>query len=199
MRHIIHCSGYSLAENQRFHGVVNRQGEPVQGKYFDWDYVCLGDPTRARLGRISMTLRLAAILKAECIIWSTGATYLEGVSEAEVMMNTALSLGEQTGLSAPLKVISILEQKSKDTFGSMEAAAEILEARFGGQEIMLHLVSSANHVPRLAREATITVGSQPNTFISVVPAHTSYGGGLPCHVTIREFSSVEVPTFGQKQ
>jgi uncharacterized protein (DUF302 family) len=170
--------------------VVNRQGDLVQGKYFDWDYVCLGDPARAQLGRISMTLRLAAILKAECIIWSTGATYLEGASEGEVMMNTALRLAEQTGLSAPLKAISILEQESENTFSSMQAAAEILKTRFGGQEIMLHLVTSANHAPRLARDATIILKCQPNTFISVVPAHTSYGGALPCHVTIQELSSV---------
>src|SRR5262249_1033100 len=89
MRHVVHCSGYSLAERSGVRPIVtNQQGLEVKGKFFDWDIVCLGHPDLGIYGRIPMAVHLAESLRAECLIWSTGATYLSGVSEAEFMMNT---------------------------------------------------------------------------------------------------------------
>ncbi len=190
MRHVVHCSGYNLAERIDRPETKNRRGEIVSGKFFDWDAVCLGDPNRGILGRIPMAIRVAETLQAECLIWSTGATYISGRSEAEVMMESAIGLLEsKSGAVDWLKSISILEQESENTFSSLQFAAKLVFARFKASETMLHLVTSDNHAPRVARDAALCFNDQRNVILSVVPAHTSYGGSSPSGTIIQELRS----------
>jgi hypothetical protein len=177
VRHVIHCSGYNLAESKSFAHVVNRDGQAVHGKYFDWEFVCLGDPARGLLGRITMSLHLAEKLQPDLIIWSTGATYAGSISEAQMMMDSALRVAKTRNSSAPLKQLSVLEEQSKNTLTSLQAAESLIKSRYANEELMLHLVTSANHAPRVARDAAVAFKARPSVLISVVPAHTSYGSG----------------------
>jgi hypothetical protein len=189
MRHVVHCSGYNLAERRSTQGTKNWEGKAIKGKFFDWNVVCLGDPDRGVLGRVPMTIRLAELLQPECLIWSTGATYESQISEAEIMMATAVDY--LTNKNTPidwLRSISIVEKQSTDTPTSMNRAAEVIQQRFGDDDLMLHLVTSQNHAPRVARDAAIAFDVYRNVIISVVPAHTSYAGQSASDVVIKELS-----------
>jgi hypothetical protein len=190
MRHVVHCSGYSLAERSVSGVVTNHEGKVVHGKFFDWNIVCLGNPIRNILGRITMSVRLANRLRAECLIWSTGATYLSGRSEAEIMMETAFDyLAAEQQPSDWLKSISVLEQESINTMTSMQLASQIVRDRFAIDEVMVHLVTSQNHAPRVARDGAIAFSAQPNAILSIVPANTPYGGKGPSQVSVQELLS----------
>lgn len=187
MRHIIHCSGYNIAERTASAVVKNRAGKSVTGKYFDWDHVCIGNPAAGELGRITMTLYLVERLRPEAVIWSTGATFVDGISEAQVMLNATIEyLRDQNEMAAWLKSISIVEEDGANTRGSMEEAAKIIRARFGSDEITLHLVTSNNHAPRVARDAAIAFAYIHNVVLSITPAHTSYGRKRPDDIEIHE-------------
>jgi hypothetical protein len=184
VKHVVHCSGYSLAE--KCEGATNKLGEVIDGKFHDWDRVCIGVPQSGLLGRIPMALRIAALLPAECIIWSTGATYFDQLAEAEIMLQVARErFGDILSRETVFR-ISIIEKESADTFSSMQCAATIIKKKFEVKPIMLHLVTSANHAPRVARDALIVFGQNPDIILSVVPAHTSYGNKQPVDVRIQE-------------
>ena len=51
---------------------------------------------------------------------------------------------------------------------------------------MLHLVTSANHVPRVLRDATLAFADLANVVLTGVPAHTCYGGKAVADVEIRD-------------
>jgi len=191
MRHVVHCSGYSLAERSGVRPIVtNQQGLEVKGKFFDWDIVCLGHPDLGIYGRIPMAVHLAESLRAECLIWSTGATYLSGVSEAEFMMNTGHDyLTRKRQPAGWLQSVSVIERDSTNTFSSLRSAARIVRERFATAHIMLHLITSQNHAPRVARDAAIAFDGDRSIILSVVPAHTSYGGKSPSQVAVQDLSS----------
>jgi hypothetical protein len=187
MRHIIHCSGYNIAERNKSVEAKNRAGRRIAGKYFDWDHVCIGNPSNGELGRITMTLHLAERFRPEAIIWSTGATFAAGISEAQAMLDAAINYWhEQSAQAHWLKSISIVEEDGANTLTSMEEAAKIFRDRFGLDEIMLHLVTSSNHAPRVARDAAIAFANMRHVLLSVTPAHTSYGAKSPANVEIQE-------------
>ena len=196
MRHIVLFNGYSLAENPGLSGVTNQKGESVVGKFGDWEHVCThisceelaGGECHDTLGRIPTALMLAANLDAEYIIWSTGATWLpDGTSEAKYSFDHALkSLSRcTTGRSADwLCEISIIEDRSTNTMTSMQEAFKLIWPV--DEPTMLHLVSSANHMPRVMRDAIKVFGKVSNVILSGVPAGTSYGGKGPEDVVIYE-------------
>jgi hypothetical protein len=143
----------------------------------DWQFVCLGDVGSSILGRIPMALRVA------------GATYINGLSEAEVMMRCGIEYLNGKGLRTDtLRRISIIENDSTNTSTSMEAAVRLIRQRYGSNNLTCHLVTSANHAPRLARDAVVAFADLPNVIIGVVPAHTSYGHKCPSDVIIRDLS-----------
>src|SRR2546425_306902 len=112
MKHVVHCSGYSLAE--KYEGATNKLGEAIDGRFHDWDRVCVGAPQSGLLGRIPMALRIAALLPADVIIWSTGETYFGQLSEAEIMLQTAIeNFGDILSPESVLR-ISIIEKESID-------------------------------------------------------------------------------------
>jgi hypothetical protein len=187
MRRIVHCSGYSLAEKRS--GAVDRAGKPVAARFNDWDEVCLGDPRRGTLGRIPKALRVANRTEAECIIWSTGATLLDHSCEAEFMFNTALTLVPDLVSREHLRRISILEAESTNTFSSMVHAHRLISGRYGDDNLALFLISSANHAPRVARDAAVLFARASKMILNVVPAHSSYGGKRPEDVRILELGT----------
>jgi hypothetical protein len=190
MKHIVHCSGYSLAEQGPDTRATRRDGMPAVGRFHDWTEVCIGDPAAGRLGRIPMAIAVAEAVEAALLIWSTGATYLGTVSEAEVMRRAALDYLERGSLpTETIRRISALETESTDTRSSALEAARMVERRFGGEPLMLHLVTSANHAPRLAREAALAFAQLPRVVLSIVPAHTSYGRKRPEDAVIRDLGS----------
>lgn len=198
-RHVVLYNGYSLAENPQLSGVTNKKGEPVTGKFGDWEHVCAeysaekvagGDLVYTR-GRIATALQVAAAVGAECIIWSTGSTWLpNGISEAEYSLELAyalLPLCCTTKTDDWLSQISIVEKQSVNTATTMEYVRDLLHNHAVDRSpVMLHLVSSANHMPRVMRDAIKVFGRMPNITLSGVPADTSYGGKTPADVVIYE-------------
>lgn len=205
MKHIVFFNGYSLAENPALSGVTNQKGEPVVGKFGDWEHVCAhisaeeraGSDFHETLGRIPTTLMLALNLNADRIIWSTGATWLpDGTSEAKYSFERALEiLPKYSSLLGPgwLRRVSVLEEKSTNTATSMEEVLKLIWPV--DKPTMLHLVSSANHMPRVMRDAIKVFGKVSNVILSGVPAGTSYGGKTPADVVIYELGEParEVP------
>ncbi len=186
MKHVVHCSGYSLAE--KFGAATNKFGSVIAGKFHDWDHVCIGRPKGGVLGRIPMALHIAALLSAESIVWSTGATYSDGHSEAEIMQQEAVENFGYILSRDDARRISIIEKESSNTLTSMQELLTIIKTRFSAANVMLHLVTSANHAPRVARDAVIVFKHSNNVVLSVVPAHTSYGDKGPENVVIHEFT-----------
>jgi len=86
-----------------------------------------------------------------------------------------------------VRSISILEERSINTATTMIAVKDMLLERFATKEaVMLHLVSSANHMPRVMRDAAQVFGDMIGVFLSGVPAGTSYGHKSPKDVVIYE-------------
>jgi hypothetical protein len=184
--HVVHCSGYSLAElKDGSEEVIDWRGRPLKGRFFDWDFVCVG--TKHLLGRIPMTIRAARIFQAEAVIWSTGATFLGQVSEAEVMMKKACEVLADKSQVEWLRRVSLLEKESTDTRTSIRVARKIILKTIGEKPITVHFVTSDNHAPRVARDASIEFCDDLNITLSIVPAQTSYGKGHPSDVVIQEF------------
>jgi hypothetical protein len=176
-----------LAERAGASNVKDARGNEVRGGFRDWDFVCLGDAQKGLLGRIPIALLLAVRLPAERLIWSTGATFSPGISEADVAMSEALNqVVRYGGTSEWLQRISVFERESVNTRTSMVAAANMLQNLFGNADIALHLVTSANHAPRVARDASVAFRDYKNIILSVVPCHTSYGGTDVTDVVIRD-------------
>lgn len=133
-----------------------------------------------------MALKVASLVCAEGIIWSTGATILDGFSEADFMFSLAKRLPSAGITAEQLDRISIFDRESTNTLGSMTVGAKLVQERFGKEQTMLHLITSANHAPRVARDAIIAFQEYPNVLLSVVPSHTSYGDKRVSDVVIHE-------------
>ena len=186
--------GYSLAENPEIAGTVtNKKGEPVKGKFHDWNTVCIS-PDRPWLnhelsswGRIPRAVALASELDVSQLIFSTGATWAEyQVSEARYMFMRAceiLPLCARHRSELWLREIAVFEETSTNTFSTMEYVAKMLDT---SSPMMLHHVTSANHAPRVMRDASKVFGEMQNVILSVVPADTSYGHKTPSDVVIHE-------------
>lgn len=187
LRHVIHCSGYSLAERNMDCLVTNRRSGPVSGKFNDWDRVCIGDPANGLLGRIPMTLEIAREFHADHIIWSTGATWAHGQSEARFMMVSAIEYASTHNMNVKwLQDISILEEESTNTATSLHSALQFITTwtQQGENDMMIHLVTSNNHAPRVAKDAAIAFAAHSWLLFSVVPAGTSYGLAAPPDVDV---------------
>lgn len=191
LKHVVLLNGYSLAEHPGLAGIKNQKGEGVSGKSGDWEHVCLG--TKEYPGRIPTVVQLARSLNATHLIWSTGATWKEEMSEARFCYQMAFGdrnsspyLDEYEVENGWLESISLFEERSTNTSGTMIEVKKVLEERFADERIMLHLVSSANHMPRVMRDAIKVFDKMPNIILSGVPAGTSYGGKTPSDVVIYE-------------
>jgi hypothetical protein len=201
IKHVIHCSGYSIAENPELPWVVDIKKQSKKGNFGDWEHVCIGDGLYGDRGRIPTALVLAGFLEADCLIWSTGASWLpDGGSEARFSYYTGMKLLEEAAwnhLIPLIEKVSIFDEKSINTSTSMEVAAKLIKDRFADETVMLHLISSANHMPRVMRDAIKVFGGMENVFMSGVPAGTSYGNKTPADVVIYELGEPRTERRGE--
>ncbi len=141
-------------------------------------------------GRIHTTLALAYEFDAVAILWSTGATWLpDGTSEARYMFNQARSMYPERSIGRGgtwLRDISWFDEESLNTAHTMSVARRLMFEHYPKERVMLHHVSSDNHMPRVIRDATKVFGDMPGVILSGVPAQTSYGRKTPADVVIYE-------------
>ena len=210
MRHIVHVSGYALAQHPQLHYVVDREGQPATGKFGDWEHVCWGDPSSGALGRIPTALWYARQVAADRLVWSTGCQRIkDGAWEAEFFFERAMTSFERLQADFPhrfgkhwfpssrrqrswLGSITALDTESTITSASMEWLARYVRKEVTGA-VTVHLISSANHVPRVLRDAMKSFNydygeenfHQRVTLIGV-PAETNYGRKWVHDVVIRD-------------
>ena len=209
VRNVVVCNGYSLAENPDLSGdqfISNQKGELVVGKFGDWKKVCgvcsiPGNVERGyapfEQGRIATSLRIAHLVDAELLVWTTGTTWLPGrTSEAKYMFNRAhemVSFATHAWRNESwLDRISVLEEKSTNTATTMIEVKKLLDERFANDNpnavlndpVMVYMVSSANHIPRVIRDALEYFPTRYT--LCGVSATTSYGGKTPKDVIIKE-------------
>ncbi|MDR3570872.1 MAG: hypothetical protein P4L81_01595 [Candidatus Pacebacteria bacterium] len=203
MQRIVHVSGYSLAEYPELTGVSYKDGTPGNGRFHDWDYVCWGEPARGAMGRIPMAIWYArCIARADQIIWSTGCTKTaSGKWESEYMFELAhdsfdrlmqdfggnfevfrKQFGNEKTYRRWLESRSTFDHQSETTASSMVWLRKHCETYFAGDRMIVSLISSANHAPRVLRDALTSFSSRSMSdynrtriVLSAVPAETSYG------------------------
>lgn len=157
----------------------------------DWDKVVWGNPRAGLWGRSAQAMRVALMRNAP-ILFNTGNTSIDGVSEARWMADIIRihineitdSLGVGAEKVEAVLDRSIFEEKSVRTSDSMQYAVEILRDLKASE---LVVVSSANHVSRCLRDALIEIKPEiPNILVSAVAADTNYGGKALASLEIRE-------------
>ena len=215
---IVHISGYTLGESK--HAALDHKGNPTrQGHFGDWNEVCWGNTKTLQLGRIPMALSLARAVKADKIIWSTGATSraADGKSEAAVMLERAYEgyvqliqdfrhrFSGQTWRHEHtywnwLRHVSLLDERSKNTSESMNVLRQMLWEIAPRGSVMVYLVSSANHTMRVLRDAELAfdIGSLDSRFaqrvtLCAVPAETNYGERTVQHTIVDDRGTMYVP------
>ena len=158
----------------------------------DWHRVVWGNTEHGLLGRAPMGILIAHRRKPELIIWNTGATELEGMFEGKYTLEYALEhvpeLQNQfhefqnidaRELAAYLRLVSIIETKSRRTTESLIEAIPYLtqDGRPRYAEVMQ--VTSKNHAPRVLRDSIDIWWEQRGLMIttSVYPAQTGYHSG----------------------
>lgn len=211
MRVIVHVSGYTLAQLEDVASVVVSKGATVAGTYKDWSAVCWGDPERGQLGRIPMGLWAARCFSASKIVWSTGSSRLaDGPFDSEYMLETArrsfhdLQKDFPHRFSGPdwksesnylswLKKVSVVDTVSVNTRTSMEHLAELAFDMSGISGCVIVLVSSANHVNRVHRDAmrafkcgTPLWSLQSSTTLMALASETCYGKRTVLDTVVRD-------------
>lgn len=213
---IVHINGYSLGEDPRHSGVVDHAGQEKERRFGDWEHVCWGDPEKGLLGRIPTALRLARDIGADKIVWSTGASRLGKAQwEADVMFDVAHQSYDRLAKDFPEDFVSPWFTKSSfrkylertrvndivstNTLSSLQWLHKYVRQAFSrGEPVHVYSVTSANHVPRTARDIAIAfgygTGSRPDhywgrTMVSVWPAMTCYGDKTIHSVLIKELGA----------
>ncbi|MBV9159678.1 MAG: YdcF family protein [Candidatus Kaiserbacteria bacterium] len=189
----VHVSGYSLAELRAFAPKVkDKSGAPKQALYDDWQRVMWGGVNLP--GRIPMGIYMAHHTGARKLIWSTGASWVDGMSEAEYTMFEAIGAYELLRKNFPaffgagffktdgdyrmwIQGISVAEQESRNTAESFQYAVPIIDELVGERLGELIVVTSENHIERTMRDAISVMrhGKLPRspTVFDEVPAAKS--------------------------
>ena len=208
---IVHISGYPLAELAELSSVVDQKGTAVDGKCKDWSEVSWGDPGRGQLGRIPMGLWAARSFAASKIVWSTGSTRIAGgLFESEYMLETAKRSFHDLKEDFPhrfkgpdwksepnflswLRKVSVVDIESTNTRTSMERLAKLVFNTSGISSCIVVLVSSANHVSRVHRDAmrafkcgTPLWSLQSSTVLMALSSETCYGRKTVLDTVIRD-------------
>lgn len=158
----------------------------------DWEYVIWGDPDKEELGRVPMALK-EALSESNCaFLWNTGRS-VGTISEAMIIYLFTLanlarlprqfpsyfSTQDIAFLGRVITNNSVFEENSINTTTSMESAIPVIRS-FGTPKKIL-LVSSANHISRVLRDAMLEwwmhnePGLPKSIQIAAVPSHTTYG------------------------
>jgi|GEM_PF-2081625 len=212
MRTIVHVSGYSLAADPCLSGVTTKDGRLAEWPHKDWEHVCWGIPARGVLGRIPMGLWAAHRFRADSLVWSSGSTSHDGRMEADVMRQRAFDSFDDLVRSFPhrfngawsnveefrtwLARISVIETNSVNTETSMTPVREYLSARHGLATMLLYVVTSANHLPRVLKHTmqAFSIGNEaygyhPEVTVIGIPAETCYGGRHVTDMSIRDLGT----------
>lgn len=212
MKKIVHLSGYSLAEIPGMQS-FDQAGKPLVGRSHDWEEVCWGNPMTAAMGRIPMAIWVATAIQADAIIWSTGCSRTEaGDYEAHFMHRRTLMHGyhglrhdfphrfaeqiSQHEFERWLDRVSFFDAESTTTSTSMEIARELVQCQWGSIPAMIYFVSSANHLPRVSRDAmkAFGIGTEPGgrqnlITATFVAAETNYGKKLVTDTVVRDLGN----------
>lgn len=221
MKKIVHISGYNLREMK---GVpsINRSGALQQVTDGDWHHVCWGDTDKYQLGRIPMGLWAARHFIADTIVWSTGCSRRtsDNKSEARVTYETAYdnyldlhgnfphrfskrTWRTEQAYHSWLTRHSVFEETSSNTIQSMNALRQMIRDDIGKSEhVIVYLVSSANHLPRVLRDAELAfdIGSTTASFMQrvtlcAIPAETNYGKGQIQDLQIDDLGKTLAPIY----
>lgn len=200
---IVHISGYNLREVKGLE-TVNKAGEPQLMTDGDWEHSCMGDADTNQLGRVPMGLWVARTFLADTVVWSTGCSrrLSDGKSEAEVTYEMARdryhdlhgffphrfskrTWRTEDAYHSWLTRVSVFDNVSRNTGESMQILrTKVREAVHRSQHVVVFLVSSANHAPRVLRDGALAfdIGSTAASFkqyvtLCAIPAETNYGTG----------------------
>ncbi len=198
MKNIVILHGYTLAETGE--DTINRDGIVQVAKFHDWYHVMEGH--ESRLGRIPTALDLARHLKADHLIFTTGASREpNGKWEAEVIYEITQRYYKRLLSQFPhrfnkrtwrseqayrrwLEGIARFDTTSKNTSECLQVVQQmirqdVLQRR---ERVMVYNVSSANHMPRILRDAGVAfkIGTHDAPLLQYVtmigvPAETCYG------------------------
>ncbi len=200
---LTHISGYNLREIPKLK-TVNKAGEPQLMTDGDWEHACMGDADTNQLGRVPMGLWVARKFGAKTVIFSTGCSrrVSDGKSEAEVTYEMARERyhdlhgffphrfskrmwSTEQAYHSWLTRVSVFDNVSKNTSESMQVLqTKVLEAKHRRQHVVVFLVTSANHAPRVLRDAELAFGigtasaaASFKQFVTLcsIPAETNYG------------------------
>jgi hypothetical protein len=191
----------------------DQAGTRLAGRFGDWEEVCWGDPKRGALGRIPMSLLLARTIHTHWIIWSTGCSReRDECFESEYMYKRALAsyasllhdfpdrfrrdlLGNETDYRLWLKQCSVIDTDSHNTATSMTKAKTLAHELCKANDSLVYSVSSANHAPRVLRDACVAfdIGTGVRSHSSgashalvAVPAETNYGTKTISETIVRD-------------
>ena len=193
-RNVVLFIGYSLAEDPNIprHTIQCIESE---GTHQDLPLVCWGDKKTGALGRVPMTVWLAQHVDADLIIWSSGSSRINGgLYESEFFLDWALESYSalkrdfprrfndsrwmnETAYQQWLMSKSVCDTKSQLTWDGLVAARDTIADTYSTDAVMFYAVSSANHAPRVLRDALKAFGTQSNVTVCSVAAETCYGGG----------------------
>lgn len=132
-----------------------------------WEHIVWGDPQKGIYGRAAAGLREALRFDAAFIIFGTGASFKDGMPEAEYMRNIArrriheLHEFRHMGIEAArawLDAHSLMETRAKNTHTEIEADARIALAQ--GCDALV-LVSSPVHIMRAHKTALALFEHRP--------------------------------------
>lgn len=119
----------------------------------DWPSIIWGNPSSGIMGRASKAICLARELDADIISFSTGASQINGLKEAELIFSYSIvhhsELDIDVGWLERRCVLDLLSQNTKDEMVKLDVLCE------GRGITKLYLVSSPWHVLRCHKEALI--------------------------------------------
>lgn len=135
-----------------------------------WEEIVWGDPRKGRLGRVPFGVLKAAEIKAQLVVFSTGASSKDGMLEGQYTyiymkehFGDLLAAGNITGPDISqfrqwLGQVAQLELTSQNTREEILASARMAHA--AGIERLI-LVSSPEHIMRCHQAALSVLGAEP--------------------------------------
>ncbi|MFA6519679.1 MAG: hypothetical protein WCT41_02565 [Candidatus Paceibacterota bacterium] len=210
-KNVVFFLGYSLAEDPNIpRNTIQYIGS--EGTHQDLPLVCWGDKETGALGRLPMTIWLAQHIAADRIIWSSGSSRIkDGLYESEFFLDMALKSfsalkrdfphrfndamwADETVYKQWLESRSICDTKSQFTQDGLVAARNIIADTYNTNSVMFYAVSSANHAPRVLRDAfKVFEGLQSKVTVCSVAAETCYGGATIKDTIVDDLGRFFVP------
>lgn len=210
-KNVVFFLGYSLAEDPNIPRNTIQHIES-EGTHQDLPLVCWGDKKTGALGRVPMTVWIAQHVAADLIIWSSGSSRIKGgLYESEFFLDMArgsfsalkqdfprrfndLMWPNEAAYTQWLESKSVCDTKSQTTWDGLVAARDIIADTYSTDLVLFYAVSSANHAPRVLRDALKAFeGLQSNVTVCSVAAETCYGGATVKDTIVDDLGRFFVP------